>query len=78
MLVGDQAIESTLVNALRRRPFGLKLDVERAIIREVALRAAGWKVEFSAKGVAARDIDLLAQYIDGDRLRRQREEFLSR
>ena len=76
MLVGDQATESTLVNALSQaRQFGLKVDEARAIIREVALRVAGWKEAFLAKGVAVSDIDLLAQYIDGDRLRRQREEF---
>lgn len=79
LLVGDQATESTLVNALSQaRQFGLKLNAARAIISEVAAKVAGWKEEFSAKGVAASDIDLLAQYIDGDRLRRQREEFSSR
>ena len=79
MLVGDQATESTLVNAMSQaRQFGLKLDAARAIISEVALRVAGWKEAFSAQGVAASDIALLAQYIDGDRLRRQRDEFSTR
>lgn len=79
MLVGDQANESTLVNALSQtRQFGLKFDAARTIISEVALRVAGWKEAFSAKGVTASDIDLLAQYIDGDRLRRQRDGFSSR
>lgn len=79
MLVGDQATESTLVNALSQaRQFGLKLDAAHAIIREVAWRVAGWKEAFLANGVLASDIDLLAPYIDGDRLRRQREEFSSR
>ena len=79
MLVGDQATESTLANALSQaRQFGLKLDAARAIISEVALRVATWKEAFSAKGVAASDVDLLAQYIDGDRLRRQRDEFSAR
>ncbi|MEO6319213.1 MAG: HipA domain-containing protein, partial [Polaromonas sp.] len=79
MLVGDQATESTLVNALSQaRQFGVKADAARSIIRELATKLATWKKEFSAQGVAARDIDLLAQYIDGDRLRHQREEFSSR
>ena len=79
MLVGDQATQSALVNALSQaRQFGLKGDAAHAIINEVALRVAGWKEAFSAQGVAATDIDLLAQYIDGDRLRRQREAFSAR
>ncbi|MBC7376534.1 MAG: type II toxin-antitoxin system HipA family toxin [Burkholderiaceae bacterium] len=79
ILVGDQATESTLVNALSQaRQFGLKVDAALAIIREVALTVATWKEAFSAQGVTANDIDLLAQYIDGDRLRRQREAFSAR
>lgn len=79
ILVGDQATESTLINALSQaRQFGLKVDAALAIIREVALRVATWKEEFSAQGVTANDIDLLAPYIDGDRLRRQREAFSAR
>ncbi|CAN5452974.1 type II toxin-antitoxin system HipA family toxin [soil metagenome] len=79
MLVGDQATESTLVNALSQaRQFGLKPDAARAIIHEVALGVVGWKEAFSAKGVAPGNIDLLAQYIDGDRLRQQRDAFSSR
>lgn len=76
MRVGDQATESTLVNALSQaRQFGLKADAARAIVHAVALRIANWKEEFSAQGVTAHDIDLLAQYIDGNRLRHQREAF---
>lgn len=76
MRVGDQATESTLVNALSQaRQFGLKADAARAIVYAVALKIASWKETFSAQGVTAHDIDLLAQYIDGDRLRHQREAF---
>jgi serine/threonine-protein kinase HipA len=79
MLVGDQAAESTLVNALSMaRQFGLKVDAARAIITQVATRVSAWKHEFKAKGVAGNDIDLLAQYIDGDSLRLQREAFAAR
>lgn len=79
MGVGDQATESTLVNALSQaRQFGLKPDAAHAILREVALGVAGWKEAFLAQGVTANDIALLAQYIDGDSLRPQREEFSSR
>ena len=49
-------------------------DAAHAILREVASGVAGWKAAFAAKRVSAGDIELLAQYIDGDTLRRQREE----
>ena len=76
MLVGDQATQSTLVNALSQaRQFGLKVDAARTLTSEVAAKVAGWKEAFSAQGLAANDIDLLAQHIDGDRLRGQREAF---
>ena len=76
MEVGDQATESTLVNALSQaRQFGLKPDAARAVIQEVSTGVAGWKEAFTAQGVAVQDITLLAQYIDGDKLRLQRHEF---
>ena len=79
MLVGDQGTESTLDNALSQaRQFGLKPDAAHTVIREVALRVAGWKEAFLAQGVTVNDIDLLGQYLDGDRLRRQREAFSAR
>lgn len=76
MLVGDQATESTLLNALSQaRQFGLKADAARAVVTEVSAAVAGWKDAFTAHGVTGRDIDLLAQYIDSERLRLQREGF---
>jgi len=76
MAIGDLATESTLVNALSQaRQFGLKPAAAHAILREVASSVANWKEAFAAKGVSTGDVQLLAQYIDGDRLRVQREEF---
>jgi len=76
MAVGDDASESTLVNALSQaRQFGLKADAAHTIVQQIASRVSGWKKHFKAKGVAEPDIALLAQYIDGDRLRHQRAEF---
>lgn len=78
MVVGDQAAESTLANALSQaRQFGLKPDAAHAIVREVASGVAGWKKAFAAQGVSNSDLTLLAQYIDGDGLRHQRDEFAS-
>ena len=77
ILVGDRATQSTLVSApSQARQFGLKVGAARTLTSEVAAKVAGWKEAFSAQGLAANDIDLLAQYIDGDRLRGQREAFL--
>ena len=79
MAVGDQASESTLVNALSQaRQFGLKVDAARAIISELAAKLICWKETFLAQGVTANDIDVLAQYINGDRLRHQRDAFSAR
>ena len=77
MAVGDLVTESTLANALSQaRQFGLKPDAAHAVLREVASGVAGWKAAFAAKGVSNSDIELLAQFIDGDRLRVQRDAFL--
>ncbi len=74
--VGDRDTEATLVNALSQaRQFGLKAEAAVAIVREVCDGVAGWKQAFAAQGVTTHDLDLLAQYIDGDRLRQQRDGF---
>ena len=79
MSVGDRATASTRVNALSQaRQFGLKPDRARAVIKEVSTGVAGWREAFTAKGVIARDIALLAQYIDREILRHQRGEFATR
>ena len=76
-LEGGQGTESSLVNALlSARYFGLKDKAARQIMAGICRQVAGWKAYFSALGVQAHDVDLLAQYIDGDRLGRQRAEFL--
>jgi serine/threonine-protein kinase HipA len=75
-MLGDNATESTLVNSLSQsRQFGLKADAARNIVKAMCSSVANWKKAFKSKGVAKRDIDLFAQYIDGDRLRQQRDEF---
>ena len=79
MLVGNQGTISALANALSQaRQFGLKVDGAHAIIADVATKVDDWKAAFAAQGVLTTAIDLLAQYIDGDRLRSQRKAFLAR
>jgi serine/threonine-protein kinase HipA len=79
LLVGEQATESTLDNALSRaNEFGLKPAAARGIVEGVCLHVAGWKENFRSAGVIDRDIQLLAQYIDSERLGRQRDAFARR
>lgn len=76
MLVGDQATQSTLVNALSpAHQFGLKPGAARAVVKEVSTCVAGWKAAFIQAGVLARGVDMLAQNIDADRLQQQRKAF---
>jgi len=78
MIVGDQGSESSLSNALSQsRQFGLDRQSATKIVREISTSVARWKEHFAGCGVADRDLEVLAQYIDGTRLRGQRQEFLS-
>jgi serine/threonine-protein kinase HipA len=76
ILVGDAGAESSLANALSQvRAFGLAPAAGREIVAEVARGVAGWQPHFRSLGVRDADIDMLAQYLDGDRLGRERQEF---
>jgi serine/threonine-protein kinase HipA len=74
MRVGEDDADSTLVNALSMCPlFGLTKNEAQKEIAAVATVVATWKKHFTACGVGARDIDLLAEQIDRPFLREQRE-----
>lgn len=76
LLVGDAGSESSLSNALSQaRAFGLKPAAARAIIEEIARHVQGWKEHFRQLGLRDADVEILAQYLDGDRLGGQRREF---
>ncbi len=76
MLVGEAGAESTLPNALSQAAaFGLKQRTAASIMSEVARVVAGWKQHFRRQGLRDAEIDLLSNYVDGDRLRAQREAF---
>lgn len=73
ILVGDAGAESSVANALSQvRAFGLKLAAARAIVEEVARCVEGWKAHFTGLGVRPVDIEMLAQYLDAERLGGQR------
>ena len=77
MQVGVHGAESTLVNALSQaNEFGLSKPVALGIVREIAqVIETSWKPFFAQVGVSARDIEAVAQYVDGNALRAQRNAF---
>lgn len=77
MRVGQSGSESTLENALSEsKAFGLSREQAQKIVGTIARTVDGWKEFFAGNGVLQRDIDSLAQYIDGDFLRSQRKQFV--
>ncbi|MDO9065577.1 MAG: type II toxin-antitoxin system HipA family toxin [Chloroflexota bacterium] len=71
--VGHAATESTLDNALSEcKAFGLGRDAAAVIVRDICRVVDGWRDFFRAQGVTQRDLEMLAQYIDGPRLAGQR------
>lgn len=74
--VGKAEAESSIENALSEvEAFGLKRSSALETIRRVAAVVDGWKDFFQSQGVSKRDLELMAQYIDGPSLRLQRAEF---
>ena len=74
MRVGEQAADSTLVNALSMSAlFGLKSDEAAREVRVVAQAVSGWRAHFAACEVTPGDIELYAQQIDRPFLREQRD-----
>ena len=74
--VGKHEAESSIDNALSDvRAFGLTKDAAVEVIKQVVSVVDGWKEHFRAQGVKERDLELLAQYIDGPYLKAQRAVF---
>jgi serine/threonine-protein kinase HipA len=75
-ICGDQGRESTLINAMSQcRLFGLNNNQATAEVMQVINVVNGWRAHFRDCGVTAIDIDNLAERIDSDELRIQRESF---
>ena len=69
---GDSAV-STLDNAFSSaRLFGLRPGTALAMIHGIATTMQDWRTHFGACGVKATDLDVMAQYLDNDRLGAQR------
>jgi serine/threonine-protein kinase HipA len=77
--VGLDGPASTIENALSSvAAFGLKLADAKAIVKEVANVVDDWHRHFQDCGVSAADLEILAQYLDNDRLGAQRREYAPR
>ena len=73
---GSDGHASTLVNAMSQSSlFGLTQVEAAAEVSSVIDVVNGWREHFEAEGVSRRDIESLAQQIDDDELRAQRDEF---
>jgi serine/threonine-protein kinase HipA len=77
--VGKNQADASIDNALSEvQAFGLAKDAAIEATQRVAASVDGWKEFFLAQGVSRRDIDQMAQYIDGPHLKAQRAEFIGR
>jgi len=77
--VGKSQAESSIENALSEvQAFGLTKDAAVELIKQVASTVEGWKEFFKDQGVSARDLERMAQYIDGPSLKLQRAEFVEK
>lgn len=73
---GDEGRASTLSNAMSQcRLFGLAAADAAAAVTQVIEVVGRWREHFEACGVTPADIASLAERIDGDELRLQRESF---
>lgn len=75
-IVGTAQRDSTLSNAMSQcELFGYTRAQAAAEVANVIKVVDGWRVHFAACGVAQPDLDSLAERIDGDHLRGQRQGF---
>ncbi len=71
--VGRDGAVSTLDNALSAAAaFGLKAAAAKAIVRDIASVVEDWRRHFAACSIGDADLEVLAQYLDNDRLGGQR------
>ena len=75
MRVGLQGNEASIANALSEASaFGLSQSSARQTVADIATQVAQWKTVFQSMGVRDADMDVLAQYLDGEKLRGQRQQ----
>ena len=75
-ICGKDLHESTLANAMTQvEAFGLTQPEAANLVVEVIAVVNTWREHFAALGVSAVDLESLAQRIDGDELKSQRDSF---
>ena len=75
-ICGAEGHDATLTNAMSQCPaFGLQPPEAAAEVVRVIEAVNGWKDHFKACGVSEADIASIAQHVDGEALRSQREAF---
>jgi serine/threonine-protein kinase HipA len=75
MRVGALGHESSITNAMSEAPaFGLTDAQARQIVQEIVKQTAQWHANFKSLGVREKDLEFLAQYLDGSHLREQRQQ----
>lgn len=73
---GARGQESSLENAMSQcEAFGLQPEEAAGEVVAVIEVVNGWRQHFAEVGVTVRDIDLLAESVDGEALRTQRDRF---
>lgn len=76
MRLGKHGSESTIENALSElSSFRLPGSTALSVCAEVAEAVNGWKEHFERMGIAKKDIESLATYLDGPKLKAQRRRF---
>jgi serine/threonine-protein kinase HipA len=74
--VGKAGAESCIENALSdAQAFGMKKDSAVELVRQVVTAVDRWTQSFRALGVRERDLEMMAQYVDGPLLKTQRAGF---
>lgn len=77
LIVGTMGAESSIENALTQiNEYGIKKRRAVELVRQVASVVDRWATHFTALGVSASDMELLAASIDRDALRLQRKAYL--
>lgn len=75
-ICGSAGQESTLTNAMSQcEAFGMTASEAALEIAKVIQVVEGWREHFAAVGVTVRDIEALAERIDADELKTQRDRF---
>ncbi|MBT9464476.1 type II toxin-antitoxin system HipA family toxin [Hydrogenophaga sp.] len=74
-MIADDVVDPDLQAAISvHRDFGLDETQARDAVSEVVRVVDGWHAHFTACGVTAGDIEALAEFIDSDELKQQRDE----